>query len=338
MASIHIQEGRSNWYASFRAHGHQFFRSTGIPHSPADPGERERNQQLASARAQQMENAERAKCPIKSPSVRDFLLSFASTRSKDAETIRRNLNIVGRFLGTLAGQASAPPSIVLECHILAYRDMRGKEIEASTVNMELSLLNVAFENALSRGWVIRNPVNLIKNKLPETSSVRPLDLWQVQALAQATDILDWRTAIYIGFYTGAHLVDAAYRVWEDVGADEKGNIVMGFPGSERKQAKSVPVHPALAEHLRSLPRVNQFICPHIAELERFTADNHFAQIAAKAKLPPGTTFRCLRHTHAEQLGVSIKRLDTICREAVLGLPNVVVPALPVQLSPKSVSH
>jgi integrase len=330
MASIHKREDRDDWYVSLRdAEEVQHLLSLHIPHSPADPAEREANENKARAKAQQMENAARAKGRGPVPPTQDYLENFADTRSNDPETKRRDRNIIGRFLPLLSGQERDPLTIVLSTHIEAYRDMRVKEIEASTVNSELSLLNVAFEDALNMGFVVKNPVNLAKIKLQETSSVIALEKWQIQALLLATDILDWRTSIYIGFYTATQLVDASYRLWADVVTDPLGRPCLSFPGSERKPNKLVLLHPALVEHLKSLPRVNEWICPHIADLERWTADNHFAQIAEKAQLP-GMTFRCLRRTHAEFLGLPIKRFDTAKPEALLALPDIRVPCLPCQ--------
>jgi hypothetical protein len=333
MASIHKQAGRPHWFASMRANGKQSFRSTGILHTPLDPSQVPVNEIRARAKAQQMENIERAQREVSIPSVEGHLTFIALSRTTDPETRRRNQNIVQRFLTQLPGQEKEPLTIVLPSHVLAHRDMRALEIEASTVNMELSFLNVAFQEALEQGLIPTNPVDLEHSKLPETSSVRPLDIWQMQALLLATSILDWRTSIYIGFYTALHFVEAGYRLWTDIVKDPSGRPCLASPGSERKSAKSILIHPVLQAHFDSLPRVNEFICPNVAKLERATADGHFAAIAAKAGLERGTTFRCLRHTHAQFLGLPMKRIDTAGPDDLLKLPDIRVPVLPCQLQP-----
>jgi hypothetical protein len=176
-----------------------------------------------------------------------------------------------------------------------------------------------------------NPVDFEKVQLPESSSVRPLEIWEVKALLLATSRLDWRTCIYTGFYAGPQLVDAAYRLWPDIVKDEGGHSCLSFPGTERKAARRVRIHPAFLEHLNSLPRVNEFICPSLAALQRWTVDDQFAQIVEAAKLGPGVTFRCLRHTYARLAGVPVKRFDGAPPEAPMTFPDIRVPPLPCQL-------
>jgi hypothetical protein len=222
--------------------------------------------------------------------------------------------------------------MVSPSHVLRYRDTRVAEIEASTVNSELSALNMAFEKAVNQGFLLVNPVDLGNMQLPESSSVRPLEIWEIKALLLATSHVDWRTCIYIGFYFGPQLVDAAYRLWNDTVRDEAGHPYLSFPGSECKAARKIRIHPAFLDHLNSLPRVNEFICPSLATLQRWTVDDQFGQIVTAAKLGPGVTFRCLRHTSARFAGVPVQRFDRATPEAPLAFPDIRVPPLPCQLA------
>jgi integrase len=337
MASIHTQPGRANYFASFRVKGKQHFRSTGIPHSPGDSTQAEEHKNRAQARAEQMEREARAAIPIPNLSARQFLEDFAVTRTADPDTARRTANIVSRFLLILGDQDREPLTVVSPSHALSYRDARAAEIEASTVNSELSALNVAFERAVNQGFLLVNPVDLGKIQLPESSSVRPLEIWELKALLLATSRVDWRTCIYIGFYFGLQLVDAAYRLWSDIAKDEAGHPYLAFPGTERKAARRILIHPAFLEHLNSLPRVNEFICPSLAALQRWTVDDQFGQIVTAAKLGPGVTFRCLRHTYARLVGVPVQRFDRATPEAPLTFPDIRVPPLPCQLPVISLS-
>lgn len=333
MASIHIQSGRANYFASFRANGRQHFLSTGIPHTPQNPSQIEAQKDRALARAEQMEREARAAVPVPDVSARQFLENFATTRSADPDTARRTASIVSRFLSILGDLDRKPLTVVSPSHIVRYRDARAAEIEASTVNSELSALNMAFEKAVNQGFILVNPVDLGTIQLPESSSVRPLEIWEVKALLLATSRVDWRTCIYSGFYFGPQLVDAAYRLWSDVVNDEAGHSYLSFPGTERKAARKIRIHPAFFEHLNSLPRVNEFICPSLAALQRWTVDDQFGQIVAAAKLGPGITFRCLRHTYARLVGVPVQRFDRATPEAPLAFPDIRVPPLPCQTSP-----
>ncbi|HEY5910710.1 MAG TPA: hypothetical protein VJA21_08930 [Verrucomicrobiae bacterium] len=331
MASIHTQPRRPYYFASFRANGRQHFLSTGIPHAPKDPSQAEAYKHKAQAKADQMQREARAKIPTPNLPTKKFLEAFAATRSPDPETARRTANVVNRFLMLIGERDRETLTAVSSSDFLRYRDLRAAEIEPGTVNSELSVLNVAFEKAVGQGLIPANPVNFEHIQLPESSSVRPLEIWEVKALLLATSRLDWRTCIYIGFYMGSQLVDAAYRLWTDIVKDEGGHFCLSFPGTERKQARRVRIHPALLEHLNSIPRVNEFICPSLAALQRWTVDNHFAQIAEAAKLGPGVTFRCLRHTYARLAGVPIKRFDTAPPDAPLEFPDIRVPPLPCQI-------
>jgi integrase len=332
MASIHTQPGRSNYFASFRAKGRQHFFSTGIPHTPADPAHIEAHKNRAQAKAEQMEREARSGVPTPNLATREFLEDFAATRTADPDTARRTANIVSRFLSILGDLDRGPLTVVSPSHVLRYRDTRAAEIEASTVNSELSALNMAFEKAVNQGFLLVNPVDLGNMQLPESSSVRPLEIWEIKALLLATSRVDWRTCIYIGFYFGPQLVDAAYRLWNDTVRDEAGHPYLSFPGSERKAARKIRIHPAFLDHLNSLPRVNEFICPSLAALQRWTVDDQFGQIVTAAKLGPGVTFRCLRHTYARLAGVPVQRFDRATPEAPLAFPDIRVPPLPCQLA------
>jgi len=305
--------------------------STGIQHTPKDPAQIEAFKDKARAKAAQMEKEARAKVPTPNLSSRQFLEGFAATRTTDPDTARRTANIVSRFVAILGDQDREPLTVVSHSHVLRYRDTRADEIEASTVNSELSTLNVAFEKAVNQGFLLVNPVDFENVQLPECSSVRPLEIWEVKALLLATSRVDWRTCIYTGFYTGPQLVDAAYRTWSDIVKDEVGHSYLSFPGTERKVARRIRIHPAFLEHLNSLPRLNEFICPSLAALQRWTVDDQFGQIVAAAKLGPGVTFRCLRHTYARLAGVPVQRFDRATPEAPLTFPDIRVPPLPCQL-------
>jgi integrase len=238
---------------------------------------------------------------------------------------------VDRFLKVLGELRHAPLTVVAREHVLQFKETRKHEVESSTFNTELVTLSVAFERASKTGLIPWNPVSLQNDQLVESSSVRSLEVWEIQGLLLATRILDWRTCIYIGFYTACQLVDAAYRRWNDLVQDEAGRTYLTLPANQRRDEKKVLVHPALLDHFNSLPRCNEFICPTLAKLERWTADNHFSQIVLSAKLEKGVTFRCLRHTFARLVGLPIKRLDTAGPEAPLALPDIRVPPLPCQL-------
>ena len=252
MASIHTQPGRSNYFASFRVKGRQHFLSTGIPHTPEDPAQIEAHKNRAQAKAEQMEREARAEVPTPNLSTREFLEDFAATRTADPDTARRTANIVSRFLSILGDLDRGPLTVVSPSHVLRYRDTRAAEIEASTVNSELSALNMAFEKAVNQGFLLVNPVDLGNIQLPESSSVRPLEIWEIKALLLATSRVDWRTCIYIGFYFGPQLVDAAYRLWSDIVKDEAGHSYLSFPGTERKAARKNSDSPGL-------PRTPQFL-------------------------------------------------------------------------------
>lgn len=292
----------------------------------------ESNKIRAQAKADFMEREAHAKCPQLKLSAESYLDEFASTRSADPDSRRRDLKVINCFKDILGEQKTKPLTVVSRKHVLEFKERYQNEVEPSTFNSELSTLNVAFERAVDRGLMPCNPVDLSKDHLFEISkNIKSLELWEVGALLHATQRLDWRTCIYTGFYTGCQLVDAAYRLWTDLINDNAGRSWLILPENERRGAKRVFVHPILLEHYNSLPRVNEYICPTVAELERWTADNHFMKITEAAKLDNKVTFRCLRHTFSRLTGVPIKRLDTIEPDQIMTLPDIRVPLLPCQI-------
>lgn len=331
MASIHKRPGRRTWFAFFRANRRSYFPSTGIEHSPRDPSQVEINERKAKAKADQMEREKRASAPNQKLSTQEYLEAFAATRDSDPDAARRTRGVISRFLMILGELQKGPLTVVGREHILQFKASRENEVEPSTFNSELSALNTAFLAAVEKGLIPSNPVDMEADQiLVTTSSVRSLQEWEVKALLLATMILDWRTCIYIGFYLGCQLVDAAYRRWSDLAKDEAGRTWLTLPENERRAAKKVLVHPVLVAHFASIPRVNEFICPTLANLERWTVDNHFANLVAAASLEKGVTFRCLRHTYARLIGWPMKRLDMAPPEALLVLPDIRVPGLACQ--------
>jgi integrase len=196
----------------------------------------------------------------------------------------------------------------------------------------LSTLHNLFGKGVNDGLIAANAVDLANDLVLASSFVRSLEISEVKSLATNTTVLDWRTSIYGGFYTGCQLIEIAYRLWTDLKHDDLGRPILCFPPNSRNFEKRVLVHPAYMEHLESVPRVNEFICPTLAELQRWTIDGLFADIVKAAQLGGGVTFRCLRHTFAAQLGVTIKRLADLPPETVLNLPDIRVPPLPCQLA------
>lgn len=331
MASIHKRAGSDYWYASFRAHGKQYYRSTGYLHTPNDHRLIPVNKSKALAKAKQMERKARATKHNAPVEFKDYAYAFVDNWANHPDAKRRARNVVTLLCAILGDNENDPPMVVTREHILRFKELRLRMIDGATFNSELSCLHNLFDQMLSEGLVAANPVDFDQDMVLASSFVRTLTIPEVTSLLEESKVLDWRTAIYCGFYTGCQLIEIAYRLWTDLQRDGRGRWILRFPPNGRNFEKLFLVHPALVEHFKSVPRISEFICPTLASMKRWTVDARFAEIVAAAGLEE-VTFRCLRHTFAAQLGVTIKRLSSASPRAIRQLPDIRVPPLPCQKS------
>ncbi len=185
-----------------------------------------------------------------------------------AETSILSYNLAVRlFLEHLGPMADKPLRAVRPEQIETFKTARiGTGLAAKTVDRDLKVIRAIFRSAIKQGHLNFDPsqtVSLVsKKKKAETQTIsrevfRPKELDAI--LNTATG--DWRTATFIGRYTGARLSDCVSMCWKNF--DFSAEVVDYVDGKTGKR-HIVPIHRRLRDHLSTLPNKenrDQCLCP-----------------------------------------------------------------------------
>jgi hypothetical protein len=320
---LQIRPGKAIYRAMWYVDGKRFCRSTGIRHSPQDPADFEKNRQEALVRGQLMMRATRGTVVKPEMTIREYLENCVPAHTSKRAAIKR------LFLDALGERGKDLMRNASREHQRTYMLMRGEELGYTTLADELRCLWDIFAHAVDEGVLDYNPIDL--TDIGSWYLRDGLTDLQLKALLLATQNVEWRTAIYLGYYTGATLLQAILVEWAVLKEESEGRFYLTLPQAKRTKCRVVQVHPALLEHLNSLRRINNYLCPALSKLEACTAENRFSEIVAAAQLPDAMTFGSLKRTHAAVIGTSINRVDSLPPDAAMKLPSINIPLLPCQV-------
>ena len=175
----------------------------------------------------------------------------------EARTVQKYKQVVDAFLAHMGARADQPLNAVTTKDVRSFRDALKKTgVAASTVNTNVrKILSVPFLAACRAGLLPVNPVSgvepLLDTEGGEKDAFSPA---QMQALLE-TAKGEWVGMIYLGYYTGLRLSDAANLTWDKV--DLQTRFLRGIqPNKTRRTGKvlNLPIEPELAEWLESQPR------------------------------------------------------------------------------------
>ena len=145
----------------------------------------------------------------------------------------------------------------------------------------------AFNAALRQGHVSVNPclaIEPLKNK-PQRKGVFTPE--QIAALLK-TAKGDWRGLILLAFYSGQRLLDCANLRWRDV--DLVSDIKTIRSGAKTGAEIVTVVHPALEDHLLSLPTPNaddEYLFPTLAGRSASPLSKQFGELITLANIERG---------------------------------------------------
>lgn len=187
-----------------------------------------------------------------------------------AESTDLSYNLAVRlFLKHLGTMADKPLRAVRPEQIEAFKTARiATGVAAKTVDRDLKVIRSIFRSGIKQGLLNYDPSQMIslvsKKKKAEAQTVsreiiRPKELDAI--LDAATG--DWRTATFIGRYTGARLSDCVSMRWGNF--DLSGDVVDYTDGKTGKR-HVIPIHRRLRDHLLSLPNrgdADRCLCPSL---------------------------------------------------------------------------
>jgi len=132
-----------------------------------------------------------------------------------------------------------------------------KDVSAITVNMDLVVLKSIFNFARKRGWINKNPCDIIR-KRPENQAQRyvpPLEDFK-KVLAQAKKID--KALLLVLFLTGARIGEILNLKWTDI-----GNDYLLLRSRKHKygdlKTRNIPLSPLLKETLASIPKRSEYV-------------------------------------------------------------------------------
>ena len=350
MASLHRQKGKRNWFVAYTdAAGKRHFKSTGTP-------DKEEAQSVCDSLAKTVNLARRGR--LTQPRARSIIENLvAEVMESQGQSLNRNptgeflsswLNemekqvtkstfgsykaITTRFIKALGSKAAESIATLDLGTVRDYRDDIAKEFSTGTVNNHLKMLRLAFETAAQQDLIDRNPAKLVKNLARNDKQERdPFTPDQLKALLRIA-AGDWKTAIYLGTYTGLRLGDVTSLKWNQVDL-----VRAEIYKKTQKTGKNVivPIAAPLAKILESLPTPESLdlpLCPYLSGKTSARLSSMFHALLVKADLVPkrsygerkadskrrqysGLSFHCLRHNATSMLknnGVS----DAVARDII----------------------
>jgi integrase len=332
MAAILKRKGSQFWCAVWRdAQGRQIWRSTkqtDRKKALADALDYERADKLAGAgslveaQAQKIvrDILERAGTgdTLRTPAIADWLKDWVAGKEarRASSTAVRYKQIVDGFIEHLGIRGTRPLSAVTARDIESFLGKRKNAgCSPTTINLDGKILRTAFNKARREGLILTNPAEAVD--LPARDSVErgTFAAEEVKLLVDAARG-EWKTLIYLAYYTGARLSDCCRMDWKDVDFAEG---VVSYVQRKTGKKVAVPLHSELQAHLKQVAPKDKpgiFIMPGMADKGpggRHGLSESFKGLVRKAGLDLQTvqgggnrkiskrTFHALRHSFTSVL-------------------------------------
>ncbi len=199
--------------------------------------------------------------PLKNMKTRAFFTEWMSNQKQTTtpSTYLRYKVILDAFIEHLGSTADMPLSAITPRHIESFKALQTKEGKsAGTTNLTVKILRIPLNQARKQAYITSNPaeaVSLLK-KAPNTRDVFSLEELEklLSKAAELKDFKDWRGMIFLGFYAGLRISDAAHLKWENLDL-EKGLLIYTpqKTASHTNKPLIVPLPETLVEFFNSLP-------------------------------------------------------------------------------------
>lgn len=205
---------------------------------------------------------------IDTVSTRAFLKDWVEGKTTEG-TQERYGHVADLFLAYIGALADQSIGKVTYQHILDFIGARKRAGAApKTIKVDAKALNNAFNLARRLGKISVNPVDqaLALQPIVAESSTKDVFSREQIRLLVATALGDWKTAVLLGYYTGARLRDCCnLRVRQIDWGVNSGVITV-------RQLKTgdpawIPIHQCLARHLRKITEglaPDDYVCPSLA--------------------------------------------------------------------------
>jgi integrase len=332
MASLHKHAKSPFWYVAYtRGDGRRAFRSTGqqdkrkaweVARALEKTSRKARAGELSKSTARKLFDdllEDIGETPLSRETGRSFFDSWLAGKeiSVKPDVAKLYRKTVTKFLAHLGDKALKPLGDISPADIAAFRDRRLKTegVSAGTFILDLKALRCAFNLAKRQGLIINSPADALD--LPPVHRVErgTFTCAEISALLSATPNKEWRTAILLGFFTGARLSDAVSLRWDSVALD-KGQI--SYTQAKTGARVLIPIHQDLDAQLlevASHDNPHGYVCPLLAKTPvqgRRGLSSQFVRLMEAAGVDPEQvhsahnrfrrkSFHALRHSFASAM-------------------------------------
>jgi integrase len=156
-----------------------------------------------------------------------------------------------RFLSWLGERSEQQLFGITQSDVIAFRSSEAARVSPATVNHEVKVLRMIFEDAKRDGIVGDNPVDSVKlvKRTNGGLSRRPFTQPEIKRVLSVANA-EWRSLILFGLYTGQRLGDLARLTWAnlDLQLDE-----LRLSTSKTGRRQIIPLAPPLRRHIEILP-------------------------------------------------------------------------------------
>lgn len=187
---------------------------------------------------------------IRSEPASDFFRRWLAQKSahNSEATAARYRGVIHRFETHLGDRAKRPLTAIHPADVQAFLTARSAEVSASTVGSDAKDLSAAFNHAQRQGLLDRNPVLACELPKGESQTRDAFTHEQIRILVRAASP-EWKTAILIGYYTGARLSDVINITWDSF---DLINGTLNYRQRKTGEVVAAPLHPELKRHLAAM--------------------------------------------------------------------------------------
>jgi len=302
MASVHKLKGKANWICFYTDRSGRRRCKSSLTTDRREAQrvcsevqkieDRARTGRLTSDKARQVIEStvsdimESLGSPIQRKTIGQHFESWKNTFKSEVKpgTYIRYAGIADCFLTWLKAKAGADLATLQPEMIEQYRDHMAVRVAAGTVNVHLKVLRVALEKAVKQKVFNSNPARLVDNLDGSgRHERRAFTLPELRKIITAAGD-EWKTAIFIGIYTGLRLSDVANLTWSNLDLSRK-EITVKTRKTGRVQI--IPIAGPLLAHIETLPAGDDPkapLCPRLAGQSTGWLSGQFRELLASVGL------------------------------------------------------
>lgn len=224
--------------------------------------------------------------PIQRKTIGQHFEAWKNTFKSEVKpgTYVRYAGIADCFLTWLKAKAGADLATLQPETIERYRDHMAVRVAAGTVNVHLKVLRVALEKAVKQKVFNTNPARLVDNLDGNgRHERRAFTLPELKKIISGADE-KWKTAIFIGLYTGLRLSDVTNLTWANLDLVHQ-DITVKTRKTGRVQI--IPIASPLLKHIGTLPAGDDPkapLCPGLVGRSTGWLSNQFRELLASVGL------------------------------------------------------